>query len=84
MKEDIGWKKSKLETNHLSQYIDLKGKKKKTICESNEKHKEQQKDKHEDVKKRHQNHKRWRRRVRKIWFVMYLSLYDYQAKARRG
>ena len=25
--------------------------KKKTICESNDKHKEQQKDKHEDVKK---------------------------------
>ena len=31
MKEDIGWKKSKLETNHLSQYIDLKGKKKKKL-----------------------------------------------------
>ena len=44
-----------MESNHLSQYIDQKGEK--TICESNDKHKEQQKDKHEEGKNGHQNHK---------------------------
>ena len=41
-------------------------KEKKSICESDGKHKEQQKDKQEDVKKGHQNHKMWGRRVKKI------------------
>ena len=35
----------------MSQYIDRKGKKKKSYCKSVDKHKKQQKDKHEDVKK---------------------------------
>ena len=42
-----------------------KRKGKKTYCRSNDKHKEQQKDKHEDVKKGYQNHKMWGRKVRK-------------------
>ena len=40
-------------------------KKKKTYCKSDDKHKEQQKDKHEDVKKGLPNHRMWRRKVRK-------------------
>ena len=47
--EDIGKKKSQLENKSLSHYINQK-KKKKTICESNDKHMEQQRDKREDVK----------------------------------
>ena len=42
----MGWWKSQLESNHLSQYTDLKGKKN---CKIDDKHKEQQKDKHENV-----------------------------------
>ena len=62
--------------------------KKKSICESNDKHKEQKKDKH-DVKRGHQNHKMWGRRLRKcrffpfLSFRMHLSLHDYQSKASR-
>ena len=38
--------------------MDQEGKKKtKPVCERDDKHKEQQKDKHEDVKNGHQNHK---------------------------
>ena len=51
------------------------------------KHKEQQKGKHEDVKKGYQNDKMWGRKVRKsrlfFFFGMCLSLYDYQTKANR-
>ena len=62
--------------------------KKKPICESNNKHKEQKKEKH-DVKRGHQNHKMWGRRLRKcrffpfLSFRMHLSLHDYQSKASR-
>ena len=51
----------------MSQYTDLKGKKKKkkNYFKSDNKHKEEQKDNHEDVKKGHQNHKMWRRKVGK-------------------
>ena len=59
--------------------------KKKPICESNNKHKEQKKEKH-DVKRGHQNHKMWGRKVRKcgfLFFRMCVSLYDYQPKASR-
>ena len=49
-----------MESNHLSKPVyRSKKEEKKTICESNDKHKEQQKDKHEDVKQGHQNHKMW-------------------------
>ena len=61
-------------------------KKRKTYCKSDEKHKEQQKDKHEDVKKGLQNCRMWGRKVRKSrqsFPRMCLSLYDYQAKASR-
>ena len=46
--EDKGWSKSQLESNHLSQYADQK---EKIVCESDNKHKEQEKDKHKNVKK---------------------------------
>ena len=43
--------------------------------------------KQEDVKKRHQNHRMWGRKVRKYnsFFILMMcwSLYDYQAKASR-
>ena len=39
-----------MESNHLSQYADVRGGKK-PICKSDNKQKEQQKDKAEDVKK---------------------------------
>ena len=50
-----------------------------------DKHKEQQKDKHQDVKKWLQNHRMWGRKVKKsrLSFFICLSLYDYQAKASR-
>ena len=83
--EDIGWRKPQMESNHLSQYRDKKRKKKST-CESNDRHKERKKDKHEDVKKEHQNHKMWGRKVRKptlFFYRMFLSPYNNQAKASR-
>ena len=48
-------------------------------------HKEHQKDKHEDIKKRHQNLEMWGRKVRKsrLLLRMCLSLHDYQPKASR-
>ena len=59
-----------LESNHLNIPVyrskRKRKKKKKKLCESNNKHKEQQKDKHEDVKKGPKNHKMWGRRVRKF------------------
>ena len=60
------WRKPQLESNHFSKPIyRSKRKKKKTFCKSDNKHKEQQKDKHEDIKKGCQNHKMWGRKVRK-------------------
>ena len=56
--------KSQLESNHLNkQYADLK--EKKNYCKSNNKHEEQQKDKHEDFKNELQSHRKWGRKVRK-------------------
>ena len=66
--EDIGWKKSELESNHFIQPVyrsKRTKKKKKSYYKSDNKHKEQQKDKHDDVKKRTSNNKTWVRRVRK-------------------
>ena len=51
--------------NHLNKPIYRSKRKKKNYCKSDNKHKEQQKDKHEDVKKGLQNQKVWRRKVRK-------------------
>ena len=49
----------------ISQYTDMKGKKNlKSYCKSDHKHKEQQRDKHENVQKGFQNHTMWGRRVR--------------------
>ena len=73
-----------MENNHLSQYTDLKGKK--AYCKSDNKNKKQQKDKHEDAKKKLKNHKMWGRKIRKsrlFYLRMCLSLYDSQAKASR-
>ena len=47
LQEDIGWRKSQLESNHLNKPIYRS--KRKTECD--DKHKEQQKDKHEDGRK---------------------------------
>ena len=50
-----------MESNHLNEPVyRSKGKK---YCKSDDKHKEHQKYKH-DVKKGHQNHKMWGRKVR--------------------
>ena len=46
---------------------------KKYYCKSNDKHKEQQKDKNEDVKKGLQNHTMWGRIVRKYIFFFYFN-----------
>ena len=55
-----------MESNHLYKPVyRSKRKKKKSVCKSDDKHREQQKDKHENVKKGHQNHKMWGRKVRK-------------------
>ena len=55
-----------MESDHLNKpsYISKSGKKK-NYCKSNDKQKEQQKDKHEDVKKGLQNRRMWGRKVRK-------------------
>ena len=55
-----------MESNHLNKPVyRSKRKKKKNYCKSDNKNKEQQKDKHEDVKKEFQNHKMWGSKVRK-------------------
>ena len=56
-----------MESNHLNKpaYRSKRRKKKKTYCKSNDKHKEEQKDKHEDVKKGLQKHRMWGRKARK-------------------
>ena len=82
--------KPQLESNHLNKPAyrsKTSGKKKKNYCKSDDKHKEQQKDTHEDVKKRLQNHRMWGRKVRTsillfLKKIMCLSLYDYQGKAK--
>ena len=50
-----------MESNHLNSSIQIL----KKLFESDNKHKDQQKDKHEDVKVDIKNHKIWGRRVRK-------------------
>ena len=52
-------------SNHLNKPVYRYKREKKTICKSDNKHKEQQKDKHEDVKIGHQNHKMWGRKIRR-------------------
>ena len=58
-----------------------------TYCNSDDKHKEQQKHKNEAIKKVLQNRRMWGRKVRKYRFSFFskmcLSLYDYHAKASR-
>ena len=46
-------------------------KKRKTYCKSDEKHKEQQKDKHEDVKKGLQYHRMWGRKISKYRLLFF-------------
>ena len=84
----MGWRKPHLESNHLNKAAYRYKRGKKNYCKSDDKHKEQQKDTHEDVKKRLQNHRMWGRKVRTsillfLKKIMCLSLYDYQAKASR-
>ena len=66
--------------------------KKKTYCKSEDKHKEQQKEKHENVKKKNWKKKKDLKVIESgerkeenldAFFIMCLSLYDYQAKASR-
>ena len=73
-----------MERNHLNKPV-YRSKMTKTYSKSEEKHNEQQKDKHEDVKKGLQNHRMWGRKVRKSrhFFRMCLRLFDYQDKASR-
>ena len=56
-----------MESNHFSnpvyRYIY-----KKTYCNRNDKQKEEQKDKHEDVKNGYQHHKMWGRKVKSRLF----------------
>ena len=50
----------------MAAYRSKRGKnRQKNFCKSDDKHKEQQKDKHENVKKGLQNHRMWGRKVRK-------------------
>ena len=51
-----------MESNQLNKLV---YRYKKNYCKSDYKHKEQQKDKHENVKKGPKNHKMWGRKVRK-------------------
>ena len=72
-----------MESNHLNKPVYRL--KKKTICENNDKHKEQEKNKHEDVKKDIKIIKRREEEQLNLdhfLFRICLSLYDYQAKAR--
>ena len=48
----MGWTKPQLESNHLNKPAYRSKSRKKPLLYSNDKHKEQQKDKHEDVKKK--------------------------------
>ena len=58
--------KIQLENNHLNKSAyRTKSMKKKSYCSSDDKYKEQQKNKHEDIKKGLQNHRMWERKVRK-------------------
>ena len=60
-----------MESNHLNKTVYTYKRKKKTFCKSDKKHKEQQKDKHEDVTKGHQNHRMWGKKVRKCRLFFY-------------
>ena len=70
-----------MESNHLNSSIQIL----KKLFESDNKHKDQQKDKHEDVKVDIKNHEIWGKRVRKsrVFAYLCLSLHDYQFKVKR-
>ena len=59
-----------MQSNHLNKPANRakRGKKKKNYCKNDDKHKEQKKDTHEDVKKGLQSHRMWGRKVRKYRF----------------
>ena len=59
---------------HTDLRVGKKEKEKRNYYNSNDKHKEQQKDKHEDVKKGIQNHRMWGRKIRKyrLFFFFFL------------
>ena len=79
-----------MESNHFNKPV-YTSKRTKKYCKHDYKHKEQQKDKHEDVKRGLQNYRRWGRKVRKsrlfvfdlFFLIMCFILCDYQAKASR-
>ena len=61
-----------MESNHLNKPVyRIKRGENKTYSESDDKHKKQHKDKHEDVKKGHQNHRMWGKKVRKCRLFFY-------------
>ena len=73
-----------MESNHLSKYTDRE--RKTSHCKSNDKHKEKQKDKNENVEKGLPNHKMWGGNVikYKLFFLECVGAYEsYQAKASR-
>ena len=75
-----------MESNHLSQYTDLKGKKQKPIVKVTVNTKKRKRTKINMLKKGFQNHKTWGINVRKPRLFlsrMCLRLYDYQAEASR-
>ena len=60
-----------MESNHLNKPVYRSTKeKKKSYCKSDDKYKEHQKDKHEDVKG-FQNHRMWGRKVRKSIYIYF-------------
>ena len=70
-----------MKVNRISQYTD-QIEKKKPICESDHKHKQQQKDESEDVKKEIKIIKCGKGEYKNaVFFGMCLSLCDYQCKA---
>ena len=58
-----------MESNHLKEPVNGYKRKKKPVCKSDRKQKEEQKDKYEAVKKGHQNHKMWGSRVGKYRLI---------------
>ena len=69
-----------MESNHVNKpvYRSKRKRKNKTknYCKSDDKHKEQQKDKYEDVKKGLQNHRTWRRKVRKSRHFFFKNVFE--------
>ena len=59
-----------MESNHLKQYTKQKGVEKRNYWKNDNKPKEQESDKHEDVIKGLQNHKMWGRTLKQSRFFL--------------